>query len=468
MTTRRMRSLAAVAALALFALASPLATRPASAQGAEPDTTLHDFLDSLADSTDHYFGKSAAATDTAGLDSALAYGLEHPRRPRSSLQLQAMPDFGFNRADGPVWGGWVAIGAPRALGELRGSAGYAVGPNEWLGDGRYRKSIRHDGAIWDWDIVGGRSTASMEREHPSLRLASVRALVNGKDRKHYLRVDGFETGIARVANTWHAGIRFRDQLERPLATTTTWNLFHSTLSLFDNLAATRGRAREFEYEFGIRTPYLPLSIEAKHQTASDAIGSDFEYRRYRVAVAGNFGLGRLAAAVPQVVYGRLHGGATPQQSFYLGGAHTLRSLPGTSRGGTGTAVARLDVIGTFDLLEALHIPHPAAFPLQGGLFGAIGSVWGIDPFRANPFLASQVNPDYERLAAPTSADESDWPERNAWVSEVGVSLIYQPGIPDPTSAIRLNYAIPIGPIRDGARLSLSFTRAFDVLRSSGD
>ena len=323
MTTRRMRSLAAVAALALFALASPLATRPASAQGAEPDTTLHDFLDSLADSTDHYFGKSAAATDTAGLDSALAYGLEHPRRPRSSLQLQAMPDFGFNRADGPVWGGWVAIGAPRALGELRGSAGYAVGPNEWLGDGRYRKSIRHDGAIWDWDIVGGRSTASMEREHPSLRLASVRALVNGKDRKHYLRVDGFETGIARVANTWHAGIRFRDQLERPLATTTTWNLFHSTLSLFDNLAATRGRAREFEYEFGIRTPYLPLSIEAKHQTASDAIGSDFEYRRYRVAVAGNFGLGRLAAAVPQVVYGRLHGGATPQQSFYLGGAHTL-------------------------------------------------------------------------------------------------------------------------------------------------
>ena len=42
--------------------------------------------------------------------------------------------------------------------------------------------------------------------------------------------------------------------------------------------------------------------------------------------------------------------------FYFGGSHTLRSVPANTRGGTGMAVARLDLIGTTDVLQILQDP----------------------------------------------------------------------------------------------------------------
>jgi hypothetical protein len=56
----------------LLAVPLLLAAAGARAQApAAPDTSLHGFLERLADSTDGYFGLSAAPLDTAGLDTVL-------------------------------------------------------------------------------------------------------------------------------------------------------------------------------------------------------------------------------------------------------------------------------------------------------------------------------------------------------------------------------------------------------------
>jgi hypothetical protein len=69
-------------------MAAALAVEPRASRAQEQtpsDSSLHRFLDTLADSTDRYFGLIAAPTDTAGLDSALAAGLERPwRGPRAA------------------------------------------------------------------------------------------------------------------------------------------------------------------------------------------------------------------------------------------------------------------------------------------------------------------------------------------------------------------------------------------------
>jgi hypothetical protein len=443
-----------VAALAMGAATAPAAAPSippslfaAAVDTADADTTLGGFLRQLSDSTDRYFGVSAAETDTAGLDSALAYGLTHPNRERGQgWRPDLWPDFAFNRVDGPVWGGGVGWGVPRRLGRISGHLAYAAGPNVWHGGAEYRKTMTLGDAAYSFMVSGGRMTASMDREHYERKLATLRALIAGKDYRRYYRRDGFETRLERETANIRLAASYRDMLESPLAVTTTWNFAGRTPAVIDNLPARFGRVHEFGYEAGWRLPWFPALVEISHQTASHSFGSDFEYRRTRLAAGLNVGLGAVATLLPQVVYGRVTESALPQTSFYLGGSHTLRSLRGSSRGGTGLAVARVDVIGAGDVLEWAHIPHPAAFPIQVGVFAGIGAVWGVDPY-----------------GGPTVPGD-EWPHRDAWLSEVGASLIYQPGFPDPTGFFRLNYAVPLGPDRLGSRWTLSYARAFDLLR----
>jgi hypothetical protein len=122
-------------------------------------------------------------------------------------------------------------------------------------------------------------------------------------------------------------------------------------------------------------------------------------------------------------------------------------LRGDSLGGTGVAIARLDVIGVDDLLALARIPHPVMLPIQGGVFAATGAVWGADPFRG-----------------PGTPD-GGWPDRSAWRSEVGVSLLYRPGMPDEDAYLRVNLAWPVGPHGGGARWSVSYSQALDLLRA---
>ena len=59
----------------------------------------------------------------------------------------------------------------------------------------------------------------------------------------------------------------------------------------------------------------------------------------------------------------------------------------------------------------------------------------------------------------------DWPNGGDWASEAGASLLYQPGIPDPTGFIRLNFAFPLGPDRENSRFTLSYSRALDLVKA---
>ena len=150
--------------------------------------------------------------------------------------------------------------------------------------------------------------------------------------------DGVETRLAREGAAHRLGLRYRDMLETPRATTATWNLAGKTPEIVDNLQAARGRARELEVELIGRLPRTPVLAEAIHATSGQSLGSDFEYRRTLLAAGADVGLGRAFAVVPQVEYGFLAGDALPQESFYLGGSHTLRALPGESLGGTRLAL----------------------------------------------------------------------------------------------------------------------------------
>ena len=438
----------ALLALAITAAALTVAPRDAGAQEhAPPDSSLHRFLDTLADSTDRYFGLIAAPLDTAGLDSALAAGLARPwHGPRTRLRPRLGPVYAFNRVDGTLWGGSVAWSPRNARWRVGGDVGYAAGSDAWLGGGELALGVRRRETMWSLRVTGGRRTMLMNRDHGERRLASARALLTGSDRQNYLRRDGITVAVGASAADWRAAIEYRDRLESPLAVTTRWNLTRSALAAGDNLAASPGRARELAFAGDLRLAGLPFHAQLNHQVSDEAIGSDFDYRRARLALGGEIVAGGRVSLVPQIVYGRLAGDPVPQAAFFLGGSRTLKSLRSDSLGGTAIAVARLELIGVDDLLALARIPHPAMFPLQGGVFAATGAVWGADPF-GGP-------------GTPTGG----WPERSAWMSEVGLSLLYRPGMPDEDAYLRVNLAWPVG-LHDGrARWSVSYSRALDMLR----
>jgi len=415
--------------------------------GAPADSALRRYLGGLSDSTDTYFGRSAAPLDTAGLDSALAFGLAHPghRVGRRQLGFELIPTFRFNRADGPVYGGTVGVGSAPDAGSVTGRASYAVGQRDWIGGASYDKSLTRGDAMWKLDVSGGRRTQIIDRESSDKTLASVRALLSGSDSRHYMREAGFTVSLERETAVWRAKAGFADEVQKPLSTTTTWSLMGNRADPEFNLGARHGRMRELSYEVGVQLPVVPVFLQTEYQTAGDAIGSDFEYRRYRVTASGDWSTGPSVSIVPQVTYGRLTGEAIPQAAFYLGGSHTLRSVVGSSMGGTGLTLARVDLIGHDDVLALLHVPHPDAFPIHLGAFAATGATWGVDPY-----------------GGPT-VPGIDWPNREDWLHEAGVQVLYRPGIPETDGYVRISYAQPLGPTDRGGRWSFTYTRALDLV-----
>jgi hypothetical protein len=244
-----------------------------------------------------------------------------------------------------------------------------------------------------------------------------------------------------------ASLAYHNRLERPLPVTTRWNMADDDLVNPENIAATRGRASELGFNGDVNLFSLPFQLQVGYQQSDGAIGSDFDYRRTRVALGGEVSKwGRISFA-PQMAYGRLGGDPIPQASFYLGGPNTITTLSDNLLGGTGMGIARLDIIGADDLLALAGIPHPAMFPLQGGVFATIGGVWGDDPY-----------------GGPGSPRDG-WPDRNAWQSEGGIALLWRPGLPDPDSYLRVNLAWPLGPRDAVPHWSMTYSRTLDWLRA---
>ncbi|HYM79876.1 MAG TPA: hypothetical protein VEY91_00525 [Candidatus Limnocylindria bacterium] len=451
--------------LVVFAIAGAiLATAPVSAsssvardlgpmaQASPPDTTLDDFLEDYADSTERYFGMAAAPLDTAGLDSALAFGLAHPdaagdRSGRFALGFG--PWLAFNRVDGPLYGATAKVGQPRLLGELQGRLGYAVGPNDWMGGGEYTKlwGFRGSDATWLFNASAGRFTGVMDRDRADRIWASLRAFVAGTDNQRYLRRDGFWARLEYETSWWRLGTGYRDELESPLEVTTTWNLRKKAPSVVDNLPAALGRAREAMWYGTVRLPLIHGGwATAEHRSSGSAINSDFDYRRTRAAVGAEVPIAGVVSLVPQFEYGRLGGELVPQAAFYLGGSRSLQTVESSSRGGTGEAFGRLDLIGAPELFRFTNVLGIPPNSVQAGLFGALGAIWGPDPY-----------------GGPTIPGV-DWPEREGWLGEVGISILLRPGLPDPAGFIHFDWAWPIGPDARERGFSVYYARPLFLVR----
>jgi hypothetical protein len=426
---------------------APQADAPAAAQS---DSSLHRFLGSLADSTDRYFGLIAAPVDTAGLDSTLEARLEKPwSGPRRRAYRSILPMYRFLRVDGSLWGGKVSLSNPRERWQVSGDVGYADGSNTWLGGGEVSVSKRKEETVWRFTVAGGRRTEPINRDWDEFEIAALRALFSGNDNQSYLRRDGFTAGLTRVGGGWRAALKYRYWREASLNVVSSYNFAHDPLVNPFNLAVTRGRASELGIDWRAQIPGTLFRAQLGFGWSDGVIGSDFDYRRLRLGLAGDLPAGRHVSFVPQAVYGRLSGEAVPQAKFYLGGPGTLRSVPTDSFSGTGLAVARLDVIGHDDILAVMHIPHPAMFPIQIGLFAATGAVW---------------QPPDSLPGAPSAG----WPERSDWRSEAGFSFLYRPGIPDEEAYVKINAAWPVGNVdRLGdheVRWSVTYSRALDLLK----
>ena len=136
-----------VTALAAFVLASCAACPSVRAdEPASGDSLVRDYVRSMSDSTDAYFGATVAPVDTAGLDSALVRGLAMLRASKDGSHVSAArersvpfgwsPAFGFNRADGGQLGASISLGRARTLGRLSGTAQYTTGQKDVIGDAR--------------------------------------------------------------------------------------------------------------------------------------------------------------------------------------------------------------------------------------------------------------------------------------------------------------------------------------------
>jgi len=429
----------------------------ADSNASAPDSTLGGFLRTMSDSTDLYFGQSSAPMDTAGLDSALALHLAYPQLDRRrSWRPDFSPWLGFNRVDGPIYGGRVGLRV-RRLGTLSGEAGYAVGPNDWLGGGSYKLHWgsphvdedegpeRRGEYLWKLDTWVGRNTGVIDPDPSRPWQRTLRAFVNGTDRFSYLRRDGVDVSLERQAVSWSFAVGYRAQLESARVTTTTWNLFDVEPQLIVNRTALEGRVQEARAEVSVRIPATMVRFKLRDRVSSPSLGSDFDYQRWSAVAAGDVPLGQALTLVPQLEYGRLIGDVVPQSAFYLGGPHSLRSLSTSDLSGTGAALGRLDLVFSGDLLAAVHIPHPAFLLLQGGLFAASGATWGPDPY-GGP--GSEAGP---------------WPQRDAWLSDAGGSVLFRPGLPEPAAFLRFDYAGGIGN-NPRHKYSIYYTAPLDVLR----
>jgi hypothetical protein len=442
------------AALGVAFAAAPLRAQdepPPPAQpwgGAPGDSGVGAFLRSLSDSTDAYFGKTAAPADTAGLDSVLAYRLSNPESialPRRRTLELPFPVIAYNRVDAAVWGARWGIGEPRGTGRLVGQLAYATGPDEWLGLGRYVRRFATQTALWTGDLVWEKRTYRMSGDLAASSFATLRSLLNGSDRNSYLRREGPRFELRRESQRATLQVGYRDQLEDSLTVTELWNLLNKEPALPFNLPARPGRARAFSFAAGVSTGSWPLQVWLEHETSSRQLGSDFEYRRWRGVAGAVVPLNSWSAIALQGDYSRLELDPVSQASFQLGGTQTLRSLKGGSLAGTRETFGRAELVLAPNLLELARLPHPSLLNLQISSYLASGAVWG-----ENPYTGADLGGDA-------------FPDPEAWRHEIGLGLLYRPGVPDPQGFLRLDFAWPVGPHGGPRRMVLGYGNLLNLL-----
>jgi hypothetical protein len=77
-------------------------------------------------------------------------------------------------------------------------------------------------------------------------------------------------------------------------------------------------------------------------------------------------------------------------------------------------------------------------------------VWGADPY-----------------GGPTRGG-LDWPDEEHWVTRGGRRAAVAPGLPDPAGFFRFSYAWPLGPARESARFTATYSRAISLVKPIGE
>src|SRR5262249_60116478 len=118
----------------------------------------------------------------------------------------------------------------------------------WSSEGRaaeYRRRRLHETA-WTMEGTVGRFTQVLDPDGSFSWQRVLRAFVNGSDRHHYYRRDGYMLRLERETARSRLGLQFRDQLESPLTTTATWNLLGDQPAVVINKPPAQGPRREFQ------------------------------------------------------------------------------------------------------------------------------------------------------------------------------------------------------------------------------
>jgi hypothetical protein len=271
----------------------------------------------------------------------------------------------------------------------------------------------------------------------------------GIDRYFYLRREGAHVELRRETRRSRLLAAYRDQREGPLPVAALWDLIDRVPDASFNLPARAGRVRAFDYGAGAALGPWPLTAWLEHETSSRRLESDFEYRRWRGVLGAVIPVGSWAGLATQLDYGQVNGDRMPQASFFFGGDFSLRSVATNSLAGTRIAHARGELVLAPDLLVAARLPHPDFLNLQAAATAAVGSVWGRDPFDG----------------ADLGGDA--WPGQAAWRSEVGLALLYRPGLPDPFRYVRVDVTWPVGAHGGPGSLTASYTRLLNLLPAIG-
>ena len=98
------------------------------------------------------------------------------------------------------------------------------------------------------------------------------------------------------------------------------------------------------------------------------------------------------------------------------------------------------------MFHALGLREPPTFPIQLSVFAGLGAAWGYDPATGDAL-----------------ASRAWWPESREWQPEVGASVLYRPGIPQPDYFVRVSWAVPVGPGDREPRVALSLGTALSSL-----
>lgn len=404
----------------------------------QTEDPLGPFLRGLADSTDVYFGRTAAVFDTTGIDSLIR--LKAAGRPDSSghgagrIASGFRPVFGFHRATGTVAGAGMTLRFPRRT-SLEMTASYGFANEEGRYDFRLTRTLwrprGRDGGNLDLRLDYARQTVAFAAEHETSFPSLVGAFFTGRDRQSVYERRGASAALAWSTAGTFVSIGLRSARDQSMPRVTRFTLWGDDGSVPAVTPARRGTYRE---------GFARLASDARSWPSFGIDGRYASRSRWRARAAATRSLvvSRLEAHLQ--VEGGISAFAGPSQDrFELGGPLAVPSLGFGDQAGNRLLLGKFELVHGVDLIRALHIPSLAFMSMHPAIFAQGGSTW--------------IGRDGSWHGPPSAT----------WRGAAGIALIHIPGFPTPTTHVRLQMAWPVGRESGVARFSVALGNWFDVI-----